>query len=64
MTALRAARKAQNLTQFELAKRTGCAQSYISMLEQGLEPSRSDIAGRIAAVLGVPVDALFTKTTD
>jgi len=56
---LRTARKAQKLSQTELADRVRCHQTHISHLERGMRPGRSDVPARIAAVLGVPADELF-----
>lgn len=45
-------RKAKNMTQAELAKRTGVAQNTISQLETGERRPSVEVAKRIAGVLG------------
>jgi transcriptional regulator with XRE-family HTH domain len=55
---LRIYRKAVGLTQQQLADRAGCDRNTVSRVEIGkLKPS-DDLAGRLAGVLGVEVDAL------
>src|SRR5262250_3196428 len=54
---LRRARKTCDLTQAELAQRVGCAEGTIRNLEaDALRPSKQ-LAARLAAQLGLPLDA-------
>jgi transcriptional regulator with XRE-family HTH domain len=50
--ALRAARRAQNLSQHELAKRAGVTQPHLSLLERGLDAHVS-VVDRVAHKLGL-----------
>lgn len=50
-TNLRIARAAHGLSQTELAKQTGFSHHYLSQLERGLRPTRSEDVDRIARAL-------------
>ena len=52
---IRAGRLALGLTQAQLASRVRCDQSYISRLEAGTRCPSAVEAGRLQAVLGVPI---------
>ena len=52
-------RQSQNLTQEELAGRTGISTSYLSRLEQGVETAHVKTLTRIAECLGVELRELF-----
>ena len=55
---LRDARRAKGLTQAELARRVGCQQSAISMMEAGRTSALSrETLAKISAELGVPLPA-------
>lgn len=56
---VRERRKELNLTQTELAEKTGLTQTYLSMLENGkFEPTAQTII-RLAAVLTISTDELL-----
>src|SRR5437660_6859761 len=61
--ALRERRRAANITQRDLAARTGLDFSYISKLENDrLPPPAADTVVAISAVLGVPPEELLALT--
>ena len=53
------ARKAAGLTQSDLAAKLGVAQSNISFWESWEKPPRGEVLPKIAAAVGVSVDALL-----
>lgn len=57
-TTLRDLRRQAGLTQVELAKKCECAQHTISGLERGIAGPSLPLARRIAAELGVSLDAV------
>ena len=56
---LREMRKSLGLSQYQLARLSGLAQSTISHIERGAFIPTIDSAYKIAAVLGVRVEELF-----
>ncbi|MBR3861114.1 MAG: helix-turn-helix transcriptional regulator [Oscillospiraceae bacterium] len=54
-------RKERGMTQGELAQMLGLAQSTLSQYEAGTRRLPTDKAERIADVLGVPMETMFTK---
>lgn len=58
---LRLIRVSRGLNQAALATRSGLGQPYISALERGLRPSRTEHVERLASALGVDVDALLSE---
>jgi transcriptional regulator with XRE-family HTH domain len=54
---LREWRKVRGLTQVELAKRAGCSDTLVALIETGRRQPGIDNARAIADVLGVPLDA-------
>ena len=50
---LRRARKAQQVTQLELAARTGVAHSTVVRIERGLAKPTIETVGKLAGALGV-----------
>jgi len=59
--ALRAARKAKGLTQQQMAKILGYkSKSAYNMIERGINQPPLKVALKIAKVLDVPVDQLFS----
>lgn len=56
---LRAARKAQGLTQAELAERAGLAVEVCGRLERGAVVPRSDTVVRLSLALAVSTDSLL-----
>ena len=55
-TVLRQLREAKEMTQADLAKKSGVAQGYISALEAGEKKNPGiDVLKRLARALGVPV---------
>jgi transcriptional regulator with XRE-family HTH domain len=56
---LRELRRARKIRSKDLAERIGCRHDYLSRIENGgARPSRK-LAGRMAEVLGVPVESLY-----
>ncbi len=55
---IRATRKARNLSQDELARRSGVAQTTISRVETGVHEPQLPSIRRLAEVLDVPVKEL------
>lgn len=60
---LRAAREHANLYQADLARQLGVTQSYLSRLENDVEPLRK-LAGPAGDVLGVSADFLLMQSDD
>lgn len=58
------ARKANELTQAELALAAGVTQSFISRMERGLERPGVLLADRLADLLDIPVDTLMSFHTE
>jgi len=59
---LQAARLAKDLTQVDLAERSGVSLAYIRMIEQGVRSGISkDIKLKIAEALGVRIDEIFLE---
>jgi DNA-binding XRE family transcriptional regulator len=59
---LREARRAQGLTQAELAQRVGCQQSAVSMMEAGRVTALApETRARIAAELGLRLEGVATE---
>jgi predicted ATPase/transcriptional regulator with XRE-family HTH domain len=54
---LRARRKALDLTQIELAERTGCAEDTIGRIEAGTRRPSRQVAALLAEALGVPAQS-------
>ena len=55
-TVLRVLRESKEMTQADLAKKSGVAQGYISALEAGEKKNPGiDVLKRLARALGVPV---------
>jgi transcriptional regulator with XRE-family HTH domain len=61
--AVKAVRKAQGLTQEELAARADLHPTYISDVERGVRNPSWDVVARLAEGMGVPVSAI-TKEYD
>jgi transcriptional regulator with XRE-family HTH domain len=61
MLQLRRVRQEKNLTLRELETRTGIANGDLSLIERGLKPSWPGWRKRIALVLGVSEDVLFSS---
>jgi transcriptional regulator with XRE-family HTH domain len=59
---LRRLRRERDLTQAQLAERTGFDQSYISRLERGLRPSHDSHINTLAAALGVTTQRLLRRS--
>lgn len=59
--ALRAVRKAQGLTQEELAGRADLHPTYVSDIERGARNPSWDVVARLAEGLGVPVATLASE---
>lgn len=55
---IRAARKANALTQESLAERLSISTNYFSKLERGVSPISLDLLGEISEILGVPLEKL------
>jgi transcriptional regulator with XRE-family HTH domain len=53
-------RKAQQLTQAELAKKIGCSVDFISLVERGVNAPAVAGLGKFARVLKVEIADLFT----
>lgn len=60
--AIAAIRKPLGIPQFELAKRAGISPSHMNKIEHGVETPRLETAARIAAALGVALDAIAPVT--
>lgn len=60
MTNIRKLRKARGISQCELAARVGVTQRFISYVENGYRPPRSQAPARIAALLEVTIEELYT----
>ena len=59
-TVIRNLREQQNMTQEQLAKRTGVTQGYIAQLESGLRKNPSlPLLKKLARALGVPMTELL-----
>ena len=58
---LRAARKAMNITQVELAKASGVSQQTISQIEQEHVSASVDTLGRFALAMHVPLETFFKE---
>lgn len=54
-------RKAQSLTQEQLALRSDMSQSYINQLESGKKGFSRDSLIRVAKALGIPVNSMFNE---
>ena len=54
---LRQWRKVRDITQIELAKRVGCSDTLIALIETGRRQPGIENARAIADVLGVPLEA-------
>ncbi len=54
-------RQDKNITQAELAKRTGLSKTYISMLEKGHQVARPNTLSKIANGLGVAFEDLYEE---
>ena len=54
---LRQWRKVRDITQVELAKRVGCSDTLIALIETGRRQPGIENARAIADVLGVPLEA-------
>lgn len=61
---LRAWRKQRGFTQVELAKRVGCSETLIALIETGRRQPGIDNAKAIAEALGVDLEAFATITGD
>ena len=61
---LRELRKEHGMTQSELAEKIGCAPNTICMYEQGRREPSFETMRAIAAVFGLPADALLRKAPD
>jgi transcriptional regulator with XRE-family HTH domain len=57
--AVRAARRARQLTQAQLAQRIGIAPNYLALLERGERAASLTLVSRIGRTLGVDVTELF-----
>lgn len=55
-------RKAAGLTHEDMAKRLGITRQYYGMIERGARTPTLDLALRIAELLGVSVEELFSET--
>lgn len=53
----------RNWSQSEVARRAGCSQRAVSLWEDGDRLPVIDIAARLAAAFGVPLDALWPRET-
>ena len=60
---LRAARRAQGLSQEELAHRAGIDRTYISSLERSVYNASIDVVDRLATVLGLEAADLMKRPT-
>ena len=58
------ARKAQNLTQTELARRAGISRQALGAIESGVYHPGVAIAIRLAHELGASVESLFSEGED
>lgn len=63
-TPLRNLRRARTISQAMFAQLIGVSQQTYSKYESGLLTPPDDLQIRIAAVLGVPVTAVFVTTND
>ena len=63
MNRIRAIRVERNLSQKELAEKTGLSQVNVSRYEKGQRKLEIQTAARIAEALGCTVDELITKET-
>ena len=61
---LRAAREAAGLTQAQLAEAIGVSRKTVNTVENGVFVPSTVIALKLAAVLGQPVEALFTVVVE
>lgn len=58
-----AARRAAKLTQAELGKRVGVSRGYISLLEAGERQPSLEVAHRLSAETGLPMEVFVTQPT-
>lgn len=61
--AVKAAREAAGLTQRGLAERADLADKYLSRVEVGAATPSVFVAAKLAAALGIPLDALTSAAT-
>lgn len=59
--AIASARKAQGVSQEELAHRSEIDRSYMSAIERGTQNPGVMAVAQIASAIGIPVSALFAK---
>lgn len=59
-----AMRRAQKLTQQQIAKRSGASQRFVSDLDRGACPRSIVLAAKVARTLGVTIDELFPDAAD
>jgi putative transcriptional regulator len=59
VSTLKEAREARGLTQAQLAEAVGVSRKTINTVENGIFVPSTVIALKLAAALGVPVEALF-----
>lgn len=57
--AVRRARRAEGVSQSELARRLECSQQYVSKIERGVVVFTPACVATIAAALGVPVGRIY-----
>lgn len=60
--AIQRVRKAEGVSQVELAGRLGCTQQYVSKFEHGLVPITPTCVVRVADALGVPAEAIWEES--
>jgi len=60
-SALRCARKRLALSQREVATMAGLDQKVVQRAERGKTTPKTETLGRLATVLGVEMDSLFTE---
>jgi len=57
---IREYRERKNLSVTELAKRIGVSRSYLSRMETGERPIKTDILNKIANAIGIPIQEFYS----
>lgn len=60
--AMQRVRRAEGVSQVELAGRLGCTQQYVSKFEHGLVPITPTCVVRVADALGVPAEVIWDES--
>lgn len=60
--AMQRVRKAEGVSQVELARRLECTQQYVSKFEQGLVTITPTCVARVADALGVPAEVIWEES--